>query len=232
MLFDSLPTAKEWYSRAAWTVGFALVVYINSRADYPGPAVQVLFVLILIGVVFAAFGYGASWLASTGQLRVREQILDAVALEGSERVLEFGTGTGLLGIAAARRLKSGRVIAIGETATNEAARETAKAEGVSDRIRFEPSDAKKLSYPDSNFDVVVSSKAFSSRGLTGTDAEHAIKEMARILKPGGRVVLHELGDASTYERLLSVAELTAVTSIPTPLPLGLGGCILAARKLG
>jgi ubiquinone/menaquinone biosynthesis C-methylase UbiE len=225
MDFASLPAAREMYSRAAWTIGFAIVVYINSRADYPGPALQVLIVLALIGVGFVAAGYGVSWLASTGQLRIREQVLDALALEGGERVLEFGTGEGLLGIAAAKRLKAGRVVAIGDTATNDAARENAKTAGVTDKIRFEAGDAKKLAYPDANFDVVL-----SSRALKGIDSLNAIKEMARILKPGGRLAIHEISDTATYERALTENKLSAVAVVPTTLPLGLGGRILTARK--
>jgi SAM-dependent methyltransferase len=175
-------------------------------------------VLFLLGAVFAALGYGASWLANEGQSRVREQVLDAVALEGSERVLSLSHD---IGIAASKRLKSGKIISLGDTTANEAARETAKTAGVSDKIRFEPWDAKKLSYPDSNFDVIFG---------TVHAVPDIVKELARVLKPGGRIVLHQTGDTATYERLLAGSKLSDVTVVASALPLGLGGRIFTARK--
>ncbi len=223
MEFTSLHAARDMYSRAAWTIGFALVVYINSRADYPGPALQVLIVLGLIAAVFVALGYALNWFNTTGQLQVREQILDSLQLQGSERVLSLSHD---LGLAAAKRLKSGKVISIGDTAANEAARETAKQAGLTDKIRFESGDlTKKLSYPDANFDTVI-----SSRALAELDAAQAIKELVRVLKPGGRLAFHEIGNTASYEKLLAEAQLSNIATAPSTLPLGLGGRVISASK--
>ena len=211
------------YSRADWTIAFALVVYINSRGEYPGPALQVLIVLGLISLAFVALGYAIHWFNTTGQMQVREQILDSLQLQCSERVLSLSHD---LGLAVAKRLKSGKVISLGDTEANEAARETAKQAGLSDKIRFESGDVtKRLSYPDANFDTVI-----SSRALAELDPAPAIKEMVRILKPGGRLTLHEIGDTATYQRLLTDSNLSEIVVSPTTLPFGLGGRILSARK--
>jgi len=216
-------SARDMYSRAAWTIAFALVVYFINRAEYPGPAATLASVIILIGLVFAALAYAITWFTTTGQLQVRDQILDVLQLQGSERVLSLSHD---LGIAAAKRLKSGKVIAIGDTEANEAARETAKQAGLTDKIRFEAGDvSKRLSYPDANFDTVI-----SSRALAEFDPAPAVKELARVLKPGGRLTLHEIGDTATYEQLLRESNLSDIVVSPTSLPFGLGGRILSARK--
>jgi ubiquinone/menaquinone biosynthesis C-methylase UbiE len=212
------------YSRAAWTTGFALIMYYNSRIDDPGPSARVLAVLLLIAAGFIAAGFFIRWLNTTGQAQVREQVLDAAQFSGSERVLDAG---GTLGIAAAKRLKSGKVIALGETAFNETERETAKREGVFEKVRFEPGLLEKLSYPNDNFDVVLASRAIAGR--SPADAAGSLAELVRVLKPGGRLVLHEIGDAG-LERSLPEQPVNSVSIKPSSLPLNLGGKIYSASK--
>jgi SAM-dependent methyltransferase len=222
MDFASPHAAREMYSRAAWTIGFALVLYFINRAEYPGPAATLAAVIALIGVAMAGIGYALNWLSTDGQNAIQAQILDGLALQGSERVLSLSHE---LGIEAAKRLKSGKVISLGETDENEAARESAKNQGLIDRIRFESADLAKLSYPDANFDTVL-----SSRALGDLDREKAIRELVRVLKPGGRLTIHETSDIAAFQRLLAEAKLSEVTVTPASLPLGLGGSVLTARK--
>lgn len=226
---DSPHAVRDMYQRAAWTIAFAAVLYYINHSEYPGPSLILAAVITVIGVAFAVAGYGLAWFGRTGRLRVRDQMLDGLQFTGNERVLDFGCGLGLLGIGAAKRLDTGRVIAIGETATNEAARENAKLEGVADKIRFEAGDLKKLSYPDANFDVVVAGRALAT--LEGDALRtQVVTEMVRVLKPGGRLCLHEIGDTHPILKLLHGQGLDAVQETRPDLPLGLGGRILTARK--
>ena len=106
------------------------------------------------------------WSSRVAKLRLRDQLLDPLALQGDEKVLDVGCGRGLLAIGAAKRLKTGKVTGIdvwnpqdlsGNSA--DAAKENAKIEGVADKVRIETGDARKLVYPDNHYDVVVSSLA-------------------------------------------------------------------------
>lgn len=224
-----MAAARDMYSRAAWTIGFALVLYYINYQEYPAPTAELTAVIILIGLAFAAAGYGLSWISGAGQERVRAQILDAAALQGSERVLDFGTGTGDLAIAAARRLKAGRVIALGETAANEAARERAKTAGIVDKVRFESVSLPRLSYPDAHFDAVISSRALNALD-TVEQREQAVREMVRVLKPGGKIAIHELADASDFARMLVMQGIANASIARTSLPLGLGGRVVTGQK--
>jgi SAM-dependent methyltransferase len=217
MDFVSTHNAREFYSRAGWTLAFTVVLYFINRAEYPGPALTLAVVLTLVAAAFAGIGYGLHWLATEGRSRVLAQILDTLQLQGSERILSLSHD---LGMEAAKRLKSGKVISLGDTQSNEAARESAKQAGLGDKIRFESADlSAKLSYPDSNFDVVL-----SSRALTNLNQAKTIQELTRVLKPGGQLVLHELGSVDIPK------ELPQVTSVPACLPFSIGGRILTARK--
>ena len=224
-----MAAASEMYQRAAWTIAFALVLYYINHQEYPGPTVTLVAVIVLIGLGFAGAGYGISWLAGPGRTRVLEQVLDSLELQGSERILDAGSADGQLGLAAARRLKSGKVIALGDTATNEVLREAAKNEGLGDRIRFESGDWKKLAYTDGSFECVIGSQVLA-RLDTDVQRTQAIQEMLRVLKPGGHLALHEVSDFGFVIQTLERASASSPRVVSTSLPLGLGGRVITARK--
>ena len=78
------------------------------------------------------------------------------------------------------------------------ATERAAAAGVADRVRFEQGDSQALRFADATFDVVVNECAV---GIP--DDSHAVlREMARVVRPGGRVVIHE----STWRKPMTAEE--------------------------
>src|SRR5205823_1073831 len=111
---------------------------------------------------------------------------------GDERVLDVGCGHGLMLLGAAKRLTSGRATGIDiwsredqKANSAEATLENARREGVADRVELLTADAREIPFPDGSFDVVISSFAIHNiydRAQRG----RAIREIARVLKPGGR----------------------------------------------
>jgi arsenite methyltransferase len=141
-------------------------------------------------------------------MALRERLLDQLALKGDEKVLDVGCGRGLLAIGAAKRLKTGKVTGIdvwnpidlsGNSA--EAARENAKAEGVADRVRFDTGDARKLVYPDGFYDAAISSNTLHTLA-DDHEREQALKEMLRVLKPGGGLVIFDTAETGYYAEVL------------------------------
>ena len=65
----------------------------------------------------------------------------------------------------------------------------ARAEGVADKIEFKEVDAMNMPFESDSFDVVVSSGALHHISAGFSEFERVVKEMARVLKPGGRIVL-------------------------------------------
>lgn len=115
----------------------------------------------------------------------------AVRLSGAQRgdsVLDCATGTGDLAIAFKRAVGDGEVIGTDFNADMLAAAPK-KALGLGLDIRFEVADAMKLPYPDARF--TVASISFGIRNVD--DPKVCAGELARVVKPGGRVVVLEFG---------------------------------------
>lgn len=205
---DAPLIARGWFGRAAWSFGGGLLFWFMNRQEYPGPSARVFGALALVAVVCAAIGWLKIHSSREGKLALREQLLDQLALKGDEKVLDVGCGRGLLAIGAAKRLKTGKVTGIdvwnpqnlsGNSA--ESARENAKTEGVADRVRFDTGDARKLVYPDGFYDAVVSSNALHTLD-DDHEREQALKEMLRVLKPGGRLVIFDTAETGYYAEVL------------------------------
>ena len=113
-------------------------------------------------------------------------------VDGSSRIaiLDVACGTGDFSIAIARKI-TGRSLVIGvDLSANmlDIGRKKIVREGLQDKIVLEQGDCEQLRFPDGNFDRV--SAAFGVRNFE--HLETGIKEMYRVLKPGGKVVILEL----------------------------------------
>ena len=106
----------------------------------------------------------------------------------------MGTGGGLLAIGFAKVLRKCEVVGIdvwmplgGGTSLENAVR-NAEIEGVADKVRFEKADARDIPYPDGYFDIVVTSFVIH---MIRRGRERALREMVRVLKPGGKFAIIE-----------------------------------------
>lgn len=112
---------------------------------------------------------------------VAGRLVHFAGIAKGERVLDVGTGTGVVALAAAHR--GARVTGLDLTpALLAVARENARIAGRDD-IEWTEGDAEALPYADASFDVVVSQ--FGHMFAPRPDV--AIAEMHRVLRPGGRI---------------------------------------------
>src|SRR5690606_30253692 len=107
--------------------------------------------------------------------------VDLAAVGPGARVLDVATGTGDLAIEAAAR---GCEVVGTDFSEGMLERARAKAPG----IRFEQGDALALRYDDGAFDAAT--VGFGARNFA--DLEQGLREMARVVRPGGRVVVLEI----------------------------------------
>jgi demethylmenaquinone methyltransferase/2-methoxy-6-polyprenyl-1,4-benzoquinol methylase len=127
-------------------------------------------------------------LMSAGLHRVWKAYTVQVAnLQEGGRVLDIAGGTGDLALAFSKKVGSrGRVV---HTDINEAMLRTGRDRLLDLGVVLPTTvcDAEQLPFPDAHFDVV--SVAFGLRNMTHKDV--ALREMCRVLKPGGRLLVLE-----------------------------------------
>jgi ubiquinone/menaquinone biosynthesis C-methylase UbiE len=116
-----------------------------------------------------------------------ERMVSLARLSTNERVLDIGTGTGIVAFRAAERVgPAGKVLGIDlsqemlRTARSKALR-AARSNGV----EFSRMDAEALALEDCSFDAVLSLFAL----LHFPNPLAALQEMSRVLRPGGRLVV-------------------------------------------
>jgi demethylmenaquinone methyltransferase/2-methoxy-6-polyprenyl-1,4-benzoquinol methylase/phosphoethanolamine N-methyltransferase len=127
--------------------------------------------------------------------RLRAMTIALAQIQPGERVLEVGCGTGDVAIAAyAPAGPRGSVSGIDAGPEMIAvARAKAAHAGVVVDFRVEPIEA--LTYPDATFDIVLSS--LMMHHLPDDLKRQGLAQIARVLKPGGRLLIVDVKRPST-----------------------------------
>lgn len=164
-----------------------------------GPGIGVAWMPFLCALVMAVAFVLYAHATRRGKFAVWEELLDELALRGDEQLLDLGCGRGAVLLAGARRLSEGRAAGVdlwravdqSGNARSVTSR-NAEAEGVHDRVELHTGDLRDLPFGEGEFDVVLSSLAIHNI----KDAEgrrRAVAEAVRVLGPGGRLVIVDIG---------------------------------------
>ena len=123
-----------------------------------------------------------------GQLRqLRQRTANLARMQPGEQVLDVGCGTGTLALEVQSRVgRAGRVIGV-DPGTQQIARARAKAARRHVPIDFQIGVIEHLAFPDQTFDVVLST--IMMHHLPAGLKRQGLSEIARVLKPGGRLVI-------------------------------------------
>ena len=199
--------------------------------------------LIVAGMSCGAMGLWMLYDSKFGKVREREKYLDKIAWRGDERVLDVGCGLGLFLIGAARRLTTGHAVGIDkwqqeDLSGNNAAGTLSNAmiEGVAEKVEVHTGDARNLPFDNASFDVVLSSMALHNIYNAG-ERQTAVREIARVLKSGGRVLIVDVSHTRQYAATLRDAGLDArcvqgiVSYLLTVITFGSiqSGCVIGSK---
>ena len=145
-------------------------------------------------------GMGHDWLLSLydpfqkllGVASYHRLLVDQADVRPGQRVLEIGCGTGNLAILT-KRLHPGAEVVGFDPDPKALARARRKAERAALPMQLDRGFAQELPYADASFDRVFS--AFMFHHLGPDEKEDTLREVRRVLKPGGSLHLLDFGGA-------------------------------------
>lgn len=195
-----LAAAISWYGLRV-SQGLTLLILILGLALLLPTIVLWVFIGILQGA----------------RLRIRDRIANAVRWRGDEQILDVGTGSGITLFGSAKHLTTGKATGIdiwlpnAGGGTAEQFWKNARAEGLERRVELQNVDARQMPFENESFDVITSSAALHHIGHSADDREQALREMVRVLKPGGTIALCDI--ASMIDPAADFLQRSGITLI-------------------
>ena len=160
----------------------------------------------------------ASYLYTTrrGKFAVWSTLLNGLEMRGDEQLLDVGCGRGAVLLMAAQLVPGGSAVGVdlwksADQSGNaiETTRRNAELEGVAATVQLKTADMRHLPFPNSSFDLVVSSLAIHNVP-DGEGRERCIDEAVRVLRPGGRLLVADIRSAGQYAERLRLLSMAAV----------------------
>jgi len=118
----------------------------------------------------------------------RSRVLAEVraALKGEGTLLDVGAGSGYYSLAIARALERGKVMSLDLSREMlQRLREAAKKRGLADRIEVLESSVYEIRLDDDSVDIAIANGVFHELA----HPELALREMVRVLRPGGHIIV-------------------------------------------
>lgn len=124
----------------------------------------------------------------------KQQLIATAALQKGEQVLDLGCGTGTLSLMLKQRHPETTVVGL-DADSEVLARARKKLASAHLEVTLAQGRATDLPYPDTSFDCVVSSLLFHH--LNEEQTRRTAREVIRVLRPGGRFLVADWGQADT-----------------------------------
>ncbi len=139
---------------------------------------------------WARFYDAAAWIGTFGRIsKTRRATIDAAGLQPGERVIDVGCGTGSLALLAGERVRpGGRVVGI--DASPQMIQTASKKRKRGKPVEFRVAAIEQLPFEPDEFDAAFSTLMLHH--LPDDVKEAGLREVRRVLKPGGRLVIVDL----------------------------------------
>jgi len=131
--------------------------------------------------------------------KIKQALIKQCSLSGSESVLDFGVGTATLSIMIKQQFPSISIIGID---VDSKILEIAKNK-VNEKIKLLQYDGAYIPLPNKGIDKIVSSLVFHH--IPTEDKKIVLKELYRLLKPGGELHIADFGKANSFYAKIAFA---------------------------
>src|SRR5262245_56601346 len=137
--------------------------------------------------VQAAIGASGESVAYYAELKARLARVEAPAV--ARRVLDFGCGVGNTTRALAAAMPAARIVGSDPSADSIALARSRSAKAHLTTLEFTQSNDTRLPFDDASFDLAIAACVFHH--IDAARQAHWVREISRVLRPGGRFVLFE-----------------------------------------
>ena len=165
--------------------------------------------------VAPSWEHHADYVDARGEAITRE-LLAAVAPGSGDRVLELACGAGGMGLAAASLVGPEGTVVVSDVVSEMTAIAARRAAAMGlDNVTARPLDLEEIAEPDGAYDVVLCREGL----MFAADPARAAGEIARVLRPGGRVAIAVWGPRDRNPWLGVVFDaVSAQMGVPMPPP--------------
>jgi SAM-dependent methyltransferase len=196
-----------------------------------------LFVILLVSFLFPLYSYAMfSQKGGKFQEKVYNLIIRSLGIAVKGRILDIGSGNGVLAVILAQQLVEAEVTGMDTWGkdweySKSVCEKNALTGKVDERVHFQKGDAAALEFADDTFDGALSNLTFHEVQSVA-DKREVVREALRVVKPGGRFAFVDYfydakfyGKASEFEEYLKGLNLSqfefkplqAMMVIPIPL---------------
>jgi SAM-dependent methyltransferase len=207
---------KRFFISGGLSIALGAILTVVFKDSYPNVSRYGGAAGFIMGLMYLGSAGLMLWGSRYHKLRMREKLLSKIDLSGSEQVLDIGCGQGLLTVPIAADLTNGTVTGIDFIQNGFKPEESfknllknAQYEQAESRIILKNVDPRQLPFPSDTFGVIVSGWALHTI-YDEAGRKHAVKEIIRVLKPGGTLAILDNQNTDEYEDMCHDADLTDI----------------------